>query len=184
MVPDPKACGAWFRDARRRLDITQAELAEYLGTSQSAVSLFEAGQAHTLSAEKITRGGEWLGIDVATGQVVATASRVERCAKYCVRDVCPSNVPYAVGRELVFWPALTEGLAGRAERCRLCQAELRAGCPNPSCGAPVVRQAAFCPTCGSPYVPVVSPFAADAEAWADRQRARIRDLRELTGLNG
>ena len=55
--------GALIRDARRHKDLTQAELASLLNTSQSAVARIEQGKQN-LSLEMIARIGEKLDSEI------------------------------------------------------------------------------------------------------------------------
>lgn len=73
--------GTLIRDARKHRGLTQAQLAETLGTSQSAVNRIEQGQQN-LSVEMLTRVGEALDSQIVTlGQPGAMHLRVHGGAK-------------------------------------------------------------------------------------------------------
>jgi len=59
--PDFELIGARFRNGRRQAGLTQRQVAERAGISQSIVSRFERGLVRRSSAEKIVRLGLALG---------------------------------------------------------------------------------------------------------------------------
>ena len=73
--------GTLIRDARKHRGLTQAQLAESLGSSQSAVNRIEQGQQN-LSVEMLTRISEALDSEfVALGQPGAVHLRVHGGAR-------------------------------------------------------------------------------------------------------
>jgi UDP-N-acetylglucosamine 1-carboxyvinyltransferase len=61
--PTPAIVGARIRDARKHLALTQQQLADLMGTSQSAIGRIETGQQN-LSLKIIERYSEVLGVDL------------------------------------------------------------------------------------------------------------------------
>ena len=181
MSGEISSVGQLFRRKRREMGLTQSALAREAGCKQSAISMFEAGRGDVLSRTLVERMAEILGIDPASlpgeGRAGITAALVR---KYCPVDECPSNIPYAVQGQLCFMPQSILAHGNEKTLCRYCGEILERGCPNPDCHAPVA-EAAFCPACGTGYVPatvVPSPTPAD---WADVQRGRIGDVMRLAG---
>jgi transcriptional regulator with XRE-family HTH domain len=169
-----------FRCRRRELSVTQADLAEQAGCKQSAVSMFEAGRVTALSTSTMERIAGILDVDLSAvdlrGEVKTSADVV---LKYCPVDGCPSNVPYAVGDRLCYTPAMVRSPAAQRTRCAGCGDLLQECCPNGECKA-LVSEGVCCPECGTSYVSVTRvTMGAKAEQWADEQRARIREIREM-----
>ena len=170
-----------IRAARRAKPLTQAALAEAAGCTQSAVSMFEAGRSDALSAEAVERIAGILGIEAGLAAKVAKASVSSRppTLKFCPADECPANVPYVVQGRLIFKPAMVEGDNEVPGRCRYCGEPLQDRCSNKDCGAGVC-DGSYCVACGTPYVAVIERDRGALEAWADAQRERIKEVRELS----
>ncbi len=170
-----------FRRKRRSMSMTQAELASRVGCKQSAVSMFEAGRMSALAHATIERIADILEVCLADFPVVSSEDKSPRVSlKYCPVDGCPSNVPYAVGDELHFAPAMVRAPCEQKTRCSACGEIMQSACPNNECGVGVV-EGACCPVCGMDYVTVTFVVAGwQAESWADEQRARIREVREMS----
>ncbi len=168
-----------FRNTRRNRGMTQSSLAAEAGCTQSAVSMFEAGRSEALSQEKIRAIADILELDISQFSAAPPPVSGDTCLKFCPIDECPANIPYAVRGELCFKPRLTRAATGRPTRCGDCGEVLEERCPNPDCSASVCP-ASFCPNCGTAYVSEAIPRPRP-DAWADAQRARIRELRALSG---
>lgn len=176
--------------ARREKGMTQSALAEAVGCRQSAISMLEAGQSEKLSLENVRKAAAVLGVELAPageeGQEAASpASRPPApspaVAGFCPDARCPSNIPYAVGGELFFWPLRQPAPAGGRRRCAFCGELLETRCP--SCGAPL-SDGACCAACGAPRVTNILPPGTDAEAWAARRRQELAELRRLMRGDG
>jgi transcriptional regulator with XRE-family HTH domain len=168
-----------IRNARRAKGLTQSGLAARAKCKQSAISMFEAGRTNVLASETIAGVAKILDIDIkllAAEQKTAAGSPTR--LKYCPVDECPANVPYVVRGALHFLPSLTVAAEGEKSRCRFCGELLEEQCPNPACAARV-EQGAFCPHCGAAYVTTVAGEMSDPVAWADAQRKRIGEARQL-----
>lgn len=161
--------------ARRAAGMTQSELARKAGCQQSAISMFESGRQDCLSQEKIRAIARILGVDLAKlpASPAATAPGV---LKYCPDALCPSNIPYVVGRRLCHLPTLVVAPAGAATRCRHCGEILEHECPGPDCGMPV-SPGAFCEACGTPYIVSGIEPGDDPSAWVGRWRKNMEILR-------
>lgn len=170
-----------FRKRRQERGLTQSELAREANCSQSAVSMFEAGRSHALSQERLVALAQILELD--TEAVVAQFSEPGAAAslvlKYCSTDECPSNIPYVVRGQLCFRPTMVKADAAEQSRCRECGDILESRCPNPACGLPA-EEGSYCGTCGTAYVPVTRASTRSDDQWADEQRSRIHDIRELS----
>lgn len=163
--------------ARRAAGMTQSDLARKAGCQQSAISMFESGRPDCLSGEKIQAIARILGVDLSrlpAGQ--AGDAGVGGVLKYCPDALCPSNIPYVVGRRLCHSPTLVLASAGTASRCRHCGELLESGCPGSDCQASV-SPGAFCESCGTPYIVSGIELGDDAEAWVARWKKNVEILR-------
>ncbi|MBT7058727.1 MAG: helix-turn-helix transcriptional regulator [Lentisphaerae bacterium] len=169
-----------FRSRRREMSMTQAALAEQAGCKQSAVSMFEAGRVTALSTATIEKMAGILDVDLSSVDLSGEAKpSTDVVLKYCPVDGCPSNVPYVVCGRLCYTPAMVRSPAAQLTRCAGCGDLLQECCPNSECKA-LVSEGVCCPECGTSYVSVTGgTTGAEAEQWADEQRARIREIREM-----
>jgi len=167
------------RRARQEKRITQAALAAMVGCTQSAISMFESGRPDALSKETLALIGEVLGLEMESVAIATGARRGVKTWKYCPIGECPSNVPYTVRGRLCFKPTMVRADAGEVTRCRFCGEILEAACPNPECGVEV-SDAAFCPQCGTAYVPTIEVDVDGVEEWAEKQRSKIKEIRGLS----
>ncbi len=158
--------------ARRAQGIAQSALAKQAGCTQAAVSMMENGKVDALSRETIVKIAEILKVELDNSAAPAVAVPVVGAA-VCPNGDCPSNVPFAVGGQLVFWP---KSQPSGAKFCAFCGEVLEHACPN--CGAPI-GEGAFCRTCGSPLVMPPAGDIADAAAWAAARRREIAELKAL-----
>ena len=138
-----------FKDARRALGLTQAQLALEIGCHQAALSMFENGKTTKLSSEYVERLADRLKIDLKAlmeSEKAAEPPVLQHVASvgFCPDPECPSNVAYAVGERTLFRVTLQKG-----RYCALCGEVLERRCP--SCGA-LPNEGACCTMCGSPYV--------------------------------
>ena len=166
---------------RRSKGLTQSDLAREVGCTQSAISMYEAGRAESLAEEKVRILLDILEVDINDISLPETdeGKRAESTLKYCPVDECPSNVPYVTRSQLFFKPMMIEVTVGESTLCSFCGEPLEERCPNGSCGAEL-REGSFCWSCCTPYVTSTRATGRNPERWADAQRARIRELRELT----
>jgi transcriptional regulator with XRE-family HTH domain len=172
-----------LKTARRAKGLTQSGLASAVGCKQSAISMFEAGRSDALSSQAVVRIAEVLGIDI-TPLLASSRSQIQgpaerRILKYCPMDECPSNVPYAIQGRLIFKPSMVEEPADAVSRCRYCGEIMEERCPSAQCGAEL-SESSSCPKCGALYVSAIERDRGPLEAWADAQRIRIKEIRELS----
>jgi transcriptional regulator with XRE-family HTH domain len=167
--------------ARRDRGLTQSALAQAVGCKQSAISMLESGQPEKLSRETVEKIAALLGVVLDAPAAEPTAHSPQPTASslvargYCPGAACPSNVPYTVQGELLFWPRL-QPLA-RGGHCAVCGELLEPRCPG--CGAAVSAEGACCPACGGARVANTLPPGADADEWAARRRREIAEWRAL-----
>ena len=165
-----------LRETRERKGLTQKDIAQAIGASQSAVSLFEKGRPGVLSLPKIAAIAKALGIEL-DGAALATALRRRPTLLWvCVNPECPSNLPYCIDGTLRLVPTMVRARAD-ALRCPWCGDALRDRC---ECGTLLV-EGAFCTDseCG---LPLVTPPELDLEGealeqWTMDERQRRQDLR-------
>ncbi len=166
--------------ARREKGMTQSSLAQAVGCKQSAISMLESGQPEKLSQEAVAKIASLLGVALEAPSSPPSALRPPSPAAgpapvYCPDAACPSNVPYAVGGELLFWPRPQPAAAG-GKHCGYCGEVLERQCPH--CGA-AVTEGACCHTCGGAKVTNTLPPETDHEAWAARRRREIAEWKAL-----
>ncbi len=166
-----------LREARRKLGWTQARLAQAIGTSQPAISQWEAGKS-SLADATVAAIAEALGVDLTAPpeDAPSPARSTDAILWFCENPACPSNVPVAVGEDVWYAPAMVRSVSAHA--CTWCSGLLRASCSH--CGEPVT-EGIFCrnPLCGRALV-AAPRVTGDPVAWADAQRAHIREIRDLT----
>ena len=136
------------------MGLTQIELAERIGCKQSAVSMFERGNAHALSQEKIALVAELLEIPLPARNPAPPAA-TSGLLRYCPLYDCPANKTFVVQGKILALPQ--PDAAGHGKHCRFCGELLESRCPG--CGQPI-EPGACCTSCGSPYIPTpesVSP---------------------------
>lgn len=179
MPPDPNNLPLHrrLRDARRARGLTQSALAEQAGCKQSALSMMESGRMEALARGTIEKLAGILEVpldpEAAPAAVVSAAPTAGRAV--CPNGDCPSNVPFVVDGELIFWPRRQPAPGGR--HCAFCGEVLERQCR--SCGAPVT-EGACCPQCGTAHVlPPPAAGAGDAAAWAEQRRRELAEWRAL-----
>ncbi len=174
----PRDAHRRLRDARRRMDWTQARLVQEVGASQSAISMFEAGKAGALSEEKIAAIAAALGVDLAAAPEEEPSPPQQLPSLWFRPDHrCVTNLPTIISGEVRFVPAMI--LAAAQElACPYCAGVLVNRCPG--CGEPIALEGAFCTSsrCAKPLVP--TPEAPEEKALlaasADAERRRRLEI--------
>jgi len=170
-----------LRDARRAKGWTQVQLADAIGATQPAISMFEAGAAEALAQEKVNAIADALGIE--RDLVVVERARRGRPRRsprlwYCPNPGCLTNLPCVIDGLLRYVPWPVRATAERL-RCAYCGEPLLDRCPH--CHAPVV-EGVFCPEtdCGQPRIVVTDTGdIEDIETWAEAERARRIEVRRM-----
>ncbi len=164
-----------LRDARRAKALTQSELARQAGCQQSAISMLERGKMDALAHSTVAKIAEILGVEIAAEAKDAPVVPAVRAGRpLCPNEECPSNVPYHVNGEILFWPRPQPTPADR--HCAYCGEVLERSCN--SCQAPVMP-GACCTVCGKPYIMAVAALEGDPAEWALRRQREIREWRAL-----
>ena len=179
MPPDPTSLPLHrrLRDARRAQGLTQSALAAQAGCKQSALSMMESGRMEALARGTIEKIAGILEVPLDPETAPAAAAHAASAAgrAVCPNGECPSNVPFFVGGELIFWPRRQPAPGGR--HCAFCGEVLERQCR--SCGAPITA-GACCPQCGTAHVqPPPAAGAGDLAAWAEQRRRELADWRAL-----
>lgn len=167
-----------LRDGRRALGLTQADLARQVGCQQSAISMLEGGRTDAVGRPTLEKIAGLLGVELAPeGAATAAAPRVAPTAghRHCPSGACPSNVPFAIAGELVFWPRAQP--AGFGRHCAYCGEVLASTCRR--CGSPATA-GACCRDCGTPWIDPPEEALRHAESWAESRRKAIAEWRSLT----
>lgn len=125
--------------------LTQSQLAERVGCTQSAISHFENGDFSALSPETVERVQAVISSDgeAAVSEVLA----------FCPNPDCAVALTLVNQGNLAIRPAMYR-ITGTtvAVHCKVCGALLECGCR--SCLTPLVDGAVFCVGCGAPLVDV------------------------------
>jgi len=161
-------------ESRHNQGITQSELAKQADCKQSAISMMERGREDALSWSKIKAVAKLLEVNIeeyAPERPPAEAD-TERTAGYCPIFDCPANIPYAVNGRLYALPRITA--AHGEKHCAYCGELLENSCPE--CGAHVSTSAACCRECGSAYIATPEMRPEEADNWAAKQRANLKDI--------
>jgi len=166
--------------ARREKGMTQSALAQAVGCKQSAISMLESGQPEKLSSEAVAKIASLLEVALESPALPSSDLRPPSSFPspfhaFCPSAACPSNVPYAVAGELLFWPRPQPSAAG-GKHCASCGEVLERQCPH--CGA-AVAEGACCPTCGGAKVTNTLPPGTDPEAWSAQRRREIAEWKTL-----
>jgi transcriptional regulator with XRE-family HTH domain len=166
------------KDQRKAQDLTQAELAHKVGTTQSQISLFEKGQRHVLSERIITNILEALEIDKEEASL--DVDKVQKCG-ICSNSECPGGTLGLIGSAVVFRPMMwrVRDPINARPKCAMCGEVVALACET--CGAPI-KPGLFCSACGKQLVP---PPAEIAEIPEGMRAARIDEInRRNRGLVG
>ncbi len=166
-----------LRAARRARGMTQSDLAAQAGCKQSAVSMLESGRMEALARPTVEKIAALLGVELGPAESAAAppAAVVSPAGRACCPNGdCPSNVPFVVGGEAVFWPRRQP--AGGGRHCAYCGEVLESRCRR--CGAPI-SEGACCSVCGTPRVLPPPAAAADPEGWCEMRRRQIAEWRAL-----
>lgn len=130
---------------RRQRGITQSQLATRIDCNQSAISMFERGNTHALSREKIEALAEELELSAPPEIELHTEDSGYR---FCPVPDCPANHMITVQNKAIALPHNEIHLTG--QYCRFCGEILESTCPG--CHRPA-QPGAFCSFCGTPYIP-------------------------------
>jgi transcriptional regulator with XRE-family HTH domain len=166
-----------LKKRRKAEGITQLALAKEIGCKQSAISMMEAGNLDALSEDRLQKVAEKLGVELEQ-EISEPVKTLELVHKYCPNHDCPSNTPYTVAGELFFMPNFVVEATGKTSKCSFCGEILQYECPNEDCSAIVSSKSACCTECGDKYVECHEDIV-DEVSWADEQRSRIEQIREL-----
>jgi transcriptional regulator with XRE-family HTH domain len=151
MHPSRNRLAEEVRRRRRELNLSQRDLGEQVQCSQSATSLFEAGQSDVLAAEKVRRLCEVLKIEFREPELLGREPAL--VLKYCPEYRCSNNRACQVAGRLRFVPGMIRADADVPTYCAACGTELQdTACPG--CKSPLVEGAVCCMGCGQPYVVV------------------------------
>lgn len=161
--------------ARREKGLTQSALAQAVGCKQSAISMLESGQPEKLSREAVEKAAKLLGVALEAPAPEPRPPALPAARGFCPNALCPSNVPYAVDGELLFWPRL-QPAAEAGSRCACCGELLETRCPH--CGA-AAAEGACCTACGGARVTNTLPPDTAPEPWAAQRRREIAEWRAL-----
>lgn len=157
--------------------MTQSALAQAVGCKQSAISMLESGQPEKLSQEAVEKVAKLLEVTLEVPAAAPGHRPLSTAAArgFCPNALCPSNVPFAVNGELLFWPR-PQPVSDDGRRCAHCGELLETGCPH--CGA-AVTDGACCTACGGARVTNTLPPETVPDAWAAQRRREIAEWRAL-----
>jgi len=143
--------GPALREARKARSLTQIQLKEQLGCSQSQISELEQGIHNAVSRDLLNRIAETLGVDLSEfeRQEISTAPEASKYG-YCANQACPAARPFVVSGIPRMKPHFVT-LASGAKNCEFCGDVLACQCQQGDCGFPV-NPGFFCRRCGKPFI--------------------------------
>lgn len=160
------------RRRRHEKHFSQADLAERIGCSQTAISKIEAGELEALSGQKLKSLCHELGLQTPEG---STAGSI---LSYCGNPDCPLGWREVVNGKLSIQPVMFRIEADTSRFCKACGMPLLTQCQDVNCGAPPEEGAAFCTACGSPLVQLEKHHTAgDLEAYKQKMNHRCHEYR-------
>jgi transcriptional regulator with XRE-family HTH domain len=175
----PNKLSETIQTERRGAGLSQSELAERVGSSQSQISRLEKGQSSVVSDSVLRQILEFLEIDVSALEETTNEMATPLVLAYCTNGGCVKATPFANGMDLGIRPHFLEANQLQAH-CPYCSAGLGFTCPNPECNAPLNSGISFCASCGIRYVrpteELLEIFEQDGRAGLIRY---VRDNREM-----
>ncbi len=161
------------RAARKAQHLTQGELAEKVGCTQSTISHFETGSSGAASEELIGKLAAYLGVKREEDAPTALEEFIREkpgSVAFCPNSDCLAASHFVLNGKQVIRPWFFEIVAGPSlTHCSHCGEGLEVGCP--ACLTPLVAGASFCSGCGSAMVrPTEKP--EDVEEFVARMQER------------
>ena len=163
--------------------MTQIDLALRVNAKQPAISMYESGDDTALARKTLEKIAQILEIDLSSFDLsdAQPESAAEIALHFCPIDSCPSNIPFAVNKQLCFKPALVPAKRDSSACCSWCGELLLSTCPNEDCASEIM-DGACCPDCGTAYITsTVKEAGWNAGKWADERRAKIKEIKEMGG---
>jgi len=159
--------GSAFARSRKRLvpPMTQRQVADEIGATQSQISDFENNTGNVLSASKIEAYAKLLGSDFQ--EYLAGHADQRDALAFCNSTLCPSHEALANGKRIYIVPDIFHT---KDTFCRCCGEPLYRTCIE--CLSPV-KPGRNCAECGAFYVdpPSEEELAGqDPMAWAAQQQ--------------
>lgn len=145
-----------LKAAREKRGLTQHELAEAAGCSQSQVSAVERARFEQISNERLLRVFDVLGL--APDDLPGLFHQATKVLAYCDQWMCMMNTPVeGFGPELgvVTIPRFIWVPEGSEAHCPSCGHKLICRCKDRACKARVDRSI-YCRSCGKPRIDPVS----------------------------
>lgn len=139
-----------IKKARQQRHMSQSILARKVGCKQSALSMYENGNATALSSLIIGKICDELGLIPPTQAELLEDAQENRkgVRTFCPNPNCLSNLPIQAGEMTLLVPH--KHFAGEKTcHCAWCGEVLEKACPE--CGA-AVNAGAFCECCGTAYL--------------------------------
>jgi transcriptional regulator with XRE-family HTH domain len=175
------------RRKRHEKHVSQVELAQSVGCSQTAISKIEAGELDALSKEKLTLLCRELGLSFpgSPSEVLVLS--------FCGNSDCPLGWREVVNGKLIVLPGMFRLEPAMNQFCKACGTLLLSACQEIKCGAPAQEGAAFCIKCGTALVQIEKhQQSGDLEEYKERMNRRCRLYREesqrieiiATGIKG
>lgn len=163
-IPGRASAVQALRQARIARGLTQAELADAVGSAQSGISRLEAGNLNALSDDKIRQIADVLGVaidlTVPTKEIQLLDASSGPLFRHCASPWCPSCIPYRVRGFLRLWPVLFPAAPDSpAGTCAFCGEPMKTRCAR--CSQPIQSPGAFCTHCGTDRVRLDDETAAD-----------------------
>lgn len=166
--------GPKLREARRSKGLTQVQLKNQLGCSQSQISELEQGIPNAVSRDLLERISTLLGVDLLEyhSPEVPTTPPSSNYG-FCTNQLCPAARPFIVNGKFPMKPhfiLLTSG----ATNCEFCGEVIASQCEQEGCGFPV-HPGFFCRQCSQPYIE--TPSSIKDEKTAEEVARKVDEFR-------
>jgi transcriptional regulator with XRE-family HTH domain len=167
-----------IRRRRRELNLTQAQLAELVGTNQSQVSSLERGDLMAVRREVLDRIVQALGLEELVD--LAHTRTATKNLRYCRNPACPCHTHIAQDEITCILPRIRKTAD---DFCRACGTPMSDTCLNPGC-CESVRLGMHCPSCGAAYIePMRHQHTADkASEIAEQHNRRSDQIARMVGF--
>lgn len=181
MINLSKAICFKIAQARREEGLSQSEVAAAVGCKQSAISMFEKGNPTKISEDTVKKLLEKFKISVDepnTDRLASVSGVVSRVVRgYCPNVDCPTNVPYVVGKKIMYRPSRMLASPNGGRRCAMCGEILEMVCPE--CGSQL-NDGACCNVCGNAYVASIMTDEINPVEFAAERRREIGEIRSFS----
>jgi transcriptional regulator with XRE-family HTH domain len=166
--------GPVLREARRSKRLTQVQLSDQIGCSQSQISELEQGIPNAVSRDLLERIATSLEVDLLEyDRPEITTTPPSSSYSFCTNQLCPAARPFIVRGKFPMKPHFIPVTSG-AKNCEFCGEVLASKCERGGCGFPV-HPGFFCRQCSQPYIE--TPSSIKDEKTAEEVARKVDEFR-------